>query len=72
MACLVNFIEVIELIYDQPYCKTEFIVQKEIAARKAAERYLKELERLEIIRPEKVGKEVLYINIELFNILSGK
>lgn len=29
--------EVIELIYEQPYCKTEFIVNKEIAQRKAAE-----------------------------------
>ena len=64
--------EVIELIYEQPYCKAEFITNRGISARKAAERYLKELERLKIIRPEKVGKEVLYINIELFNILSRK
>ncbi len=64
--------EVIELIYEQPYCKTEFITERKIAARKAAERYFKELERLNIIKPEKVGKEVLYINIELFNILTGK
>ncbi|MFC2119891.1 Fic family protein [Bacteroidota bacterium] len=64
--------EVVELIYEQPYCKTEFITERNISARKAAERYLKELERLEILKPEKVGKEVLYINIELFEILSGK
>ncbi|MEO8398535.1 MAG: Fic/DOC family N-terminal domain-containing protein [Ignavibacteriaceae bacterium] len=64
--------EVIELIYEQPYSKSEFIIQRNIAARKAAERYFKELERLKIIKPEKVGKEVLYINIELFDILSGK
>ena len=64
--------EVVELIYEQPYCKTEFITDRKISARKAAERYLKELERLNILRPEKVGKEILYINIELFKILSGK
>lgn len=64
--------EVVELIYEQPYCKTEFITDRNISARKAAERYLKELERLQILRPEKVGKEVLYINTELFEILSGK
>jgi len=64
--------EVIELIYEQPYCKTEFITKRNISARKAAERYLKELERIGIITPEKVGKEVLYINIALFDILSGK
>jgi Fic family protein len=64
--------EVIDLIYEEPYCKTEFIINRNIAARKAAERYLKELQRLNIIRPIKVGKEVLYINDSLFNILSGK
>lgn len=64
--------EVIELIYKQPYCKTEFVVNRNISARKAAERYLKELKRLEILKPVKVGKEVIYLNIALFSILSGK
>jgi len=63
--------EVIELIYEQPYCKTEFITKRRISKRKAAERYLKELERIGIITPEKVGKEVLYVNTVLFDILSG-
>lgn len=64
--------EVIELIYEQPYCKTEFIVNHQIGARKAAERYLKELVRLKILQPVKIGKEVIYLNLALFSILSGK
>jgi Fic family protein len=64
--------EVIELIYEQPYCKTDFIINKDIAKRKAAERYLKELERMKILRSEKIGKEVIYRNIPLYNILTGK
>lgn len=64
--------EVVELIYEQPYCKTEFIVNKEIAQRKAAERYLKELVKLNILEPEKVGKEVIYKNKELYKILTTK
>ena len=64
--------EVLELIFEQPYCKTEFIVNRDIAARKAAERYLKELERLQILKPLKVGKEVIYLNKPLFAVLSGK
>jgi hypothetical protein len=63
---------VIELIYEQPYCKTEFIVNKKIAQRKAAERYLKELVRLKVLDPEKVGKEVIYKNAELYRILTAK
>ena len=50
--------EVLELIFEQPYCKTE--------------RYLKELERLQILKPLKVGKEVIYLNKPLFAVLSGK
>lgn len=64
--------EAIELIYEQPYCKSEFIVNKAIAQRKAAERYLKELVRLKILEPEKVGKEIIYKNIELYKILTTK
>ena len=64
--------EAIELIYEQPYCKSEFIVNKAIAQRKAAERYLKELVRLKILEPEKVGKEIIYKNIELYKILTAK
>lgn len=64
--------EAIELIYEQPYCKSEFIVNKGIAQRKAAERYLKELVRLKILEPEKVGKEIIYKNIELYKILTDK
>ncbi|MCX7611614.1 MAG: Fic family protein [Ignavibacterium sp.] len=64
--------EVIELIYEQPYSKTEFIVNKEIAKRKAAERYLKELVRMNILGAEKVGKEVIYKNIDLCKILTTK
>lgn len=61
----------LKLIYEQSYCKSEFIVKKEIAQRKAAERYLKELVRLKILEPEKVGKEVIYKNVELYKILTA-
>jgi Fic family protein len=62
----------LELIFEQPYCKTESIVKNQIAQRKAAERYLKELERLEILSSEKIGKEVIYLNLKLLRILRGK
>ena len=61
--------EVIEIIYKQPYCKIGFIIKENIAQRKAAERYLKELERLGILKSEKIGKEVIYLNTVLYDIL---
>lgn len=64
--------EVIELIYEHPYSKIEFITSRDFGTRKTAYLYLKKLENLGIIKPIKVGKEVLYINNSLFDILSGK
>jgi predicted transcriptional regulator len=37
--------------------------------RKAASRYLKELEDIGIVESQKVGRETLYINKELIEIL---
>jgi Fic family protein len=37
--------------------------------RKAASRYLQELERIGVLESQKVGRETLYINKELFELL---
>jgi len=61
--------ELIEVIFSQPYCKTEFVVKVGIAKRQTAAEYLKELEKIGILKSKKVGKEVLYLNIDLFDII---
>jgi Fic family protein len=63
--------ELIELIFSQPYCKTEFVVEAGIAKRQTAADYLRELEKAGFLKSRKVGKEVLYLNTRLnkvFNI----
>jgi Fic family protein len=62
--------ELLELIFEQPYCKTEFLVKAGIAKRQTAAEYLKELEKIGLLNSKKVGKEVLYINHELTKILT--
>ncbi|MBN2424727.1 MAG: Fic family protein [Calditrichaceae bacterium] len=62
--------ELIELLFDQPYCKAEFLVKSNIAKRQTAASYLKELERIGILKLHKTGKENLYLNVELFEILA--
>ena len=57
--------ELIEVIFKQPYCKTEFVVNAGIAKRQTAAVYLKELEKIGILKSKKVGKEVLYLNKRL-------
>lgn len=61
--------ELVELLFDQPYSKIEFVVNRLNIERKAASRYLQELERIGILKSQKVGRETLYINKELIKVL---
>ena len=58
-----------ELLFEQPYSKIEFVVDRLGVERKAASRYLQELESIGILEFQKVGRETLYINRELIEIL---
>ncbi len=61
--------ELIELLFEQPYSKIEFVVEKLKVERKAASRYLKNLENIGVLKSEKIGRENLYLNKELIEIL---
>lgn len=63
--------ELIEVIFNQPYCKIAILEAKKIASRNTASKYLRRLEELGIFVSEVVGRETLYKNISLFNILSS-
>ena len=62
--------ELIEIIFHQPYTKGQFLVGAGIAQRKTAAEYMKSLEKTGIMKSMKIGKEVLYLNVELYNLLS--
>lgn len=62
--------ELVELLFHQPYTKGQFLVDAGIAERKTAAEYLKELERAGILKSKKLGKENLYLNVKLFDLLS--
>jgi Fic family protein len=61
--------ELVEMIFEQPYSKIEFVVDKLKVERKAASRYLKNLEEIGVLKLEKIGREKLYLNKELIEIL---
>ena len=63
--------ELVELLFEQPYSKIEFVVNKLHVERKAASRYLKELEQIGILQSQKAGRETIYINIGLIEILKS-
>jgi Fic family protein len=62
--------ELIELLFLQPYTKVKFLVDAGIAKRQAAADYLKNLQRIGILQSHKVGKENLYLNVKLHELLS--
>lgn len=62
--------DLIEIIFRQPYTKGQFLVDAGIAERKTAADYLKELQKIGVLRSHKVGKENLYLNVKLYDLLS--
>tara|TARA_R110001592_G_scaffold155956_1_gene386073 strand:+ start:8508 stop:9581 length:1074 start_codon:yes stop_codon:yes gene_type:complete len=61
--------ELIELLFEHPYSKIEYVVERLGVERKAASRYLKQLEEIGILESQKIGRETIYINTELIEIL---
>jgi Fic family protein len=62
--------ELIEAIFRQPYTKGQFLVDTGIAQRKTAAEYLRALEKVGILRSTKLGRETLYLNTGLYDLLS--
>lgn len=55
--------ELIELLFEYPYCKSEYLTKRLGISRITASKYLKELQ------VKQVWKETLYINTKLFDLL---
>jgi Fic family protein len=62
--------ELADVIFEQPYCRITNLVEKNIAQRQAASRYLKELVELGVLRETAHGKEKLFIHPKLMRLLS--
>ncbi len=61
--------ELIEVLFANVYTKISNLVEAGVASRNVAARYLKELEEIGIVEEKKVGREKLFINKRLFEIL---
>lgn len=63
--------EFVELLFEQPYCKISFLIERNIAKKQTASKYLKKLCDIGILELIKKGRENYYINIKLWNILAS-
>lgn len=62
--------DLLELLYRQPYCKISMLEQAGIAKRQTASIYLKELERIGLLRSVKMGRDIYYINDDFLKLLT--
>lgn len=63
--------ELIEVLFEQPYCKIDFLVNRDIAKSQTASKYLKTLYEAGVLDLVVLGKEKYYINKELWKILTN-
>ncbi len=62
--------ELVDLIFDLPYCRIQNIVDKGIAGRQAASRYLKQLVDIGVLRELEFGREKLFIHPKMMQLLT--
>lgn len=60
--------ELVETLFLNVYTRIDHLVERNIASRNVAGRYLKELELMGILKREKVGRDVFYINTGLYDL----
>jgi len=62
--------ELIDVIFEQPYCRIENVVGAGIAKRQTASNYLKAFAEIGILEARRVGREAIYINPGLLGVLT--
>lgn len=62
--------ETVELLFEQPYISPRKLMDNNIKSLNTAKKYLNQMEELGILSSTKIGKEIVYLNIDLYNLLS--
>ena len=62
--------ELVDVIFEQPYCRIGNLVDKGIAQRQAAPRYLHDLADIGVLSEMPFGKENLFIHPKLMQLIS--
>ena len=62
--------DLVEQIFRQPYCKISFLERAGMGTRQTCAKYLRELEKLGVLKGQKIGREVYFVNGKLFDLLT--
>lgn len=63
--------ELLNLLFEQPYTRITNLENAGIAKRQTASKYLKELSDLGVLNEVQIGRDKLFINLRLMNLLRG-
>jgi Fic family protein len=61
--------ELVDVVFEQPYCRIGNLVERNIAQRQSASRYLKEIVAIGVLHEVQKGKEKLFIHPKLMQLL---
>jgi Fic family protein len=62
--------ELVSLLFDLPYCRIGNLIEKGIAKRQTASVYLKQLTEIGVLNEVSAGKEKLFVNARLMQLLT--
>jgi len=62
--------ELIDVIFEQPYCRISNLVEANIAKRQAASEYLKKLVSIGVLTEQKSGRERLFVHPKLIRLIT--
>lgn len=64
--------ELLELLFEHPYSKIDYVIDRLKVSRVTASKYLRELEAIGVLQSKRAWKETIYINTGLFNLLKNR
>lgn len=62
--------ELVDVVFSQPYCRIQDLVDADIVKRQAASEYLKKLVTIGVLKEEKRGRDKLFLQPKLLRLLS--
>jgi Fic family protein len=62
--------ELIEILFEQPYCRIKFLERANLVSRQTAAKYLQQLAGIGILSRVDIGRESYYINTRFFQLLT--
>ncbi len=63
--------ELVKIIFEQPYCRINNLVENKIAKRQTASVYLKKLVEIGVLNEVQAGKEKLFVHLKLIQLMTA-